>query len=572
MSKVDALALFQKFGVDRIDLLADAAECEKDFSTFFRRSWHVYDPSPYHHNWHIDAVADHLMAVADGDIRKLMINLPPRASKTREVTVAYPAWLWALRANIQFPLHGPTCTFMCLSYGATKSKEEAATSRTLIGSKWYQDRWGTERKDRQGNIIFPGVKISKIFDNQERFDTEAGGSRISTSIVGGVLGRGGLIKIIDDAMKPDEPASEKVGPAIIREYDETISSRENDPRIAAEIVIAQRLDENDLPGHILSKYGSDPDRGGFCHLMIPAEYESERHCVTVLGWQDPRGSYTDEDGAVQTLPKEEREEHDGESFWADRFTPAVLQQRKTAEGPFSWAAKYQQRPAPRGGGIIDAAWWRLWADEAFPEFIRVLVSVDTAQTEKEINDESGITVWGIFEGDKGMPLVMLINAWEGRLKFNPLVLKIAEMCRKHKADLCLIEGKSNGIDVINEIKRLFGTREWATRQFDPGARDKVSRLTAVQAHWSGEHRTDLVTGDSRWMGGVIYAPDKDYAQLTIDRVSAFPMGKKKAIVDTASQAILWMRDNGWIKTPGEHDDDLEEDLKYKPQKRPVYDV
>lgn len=559
MSRLDALALFNKFGVDRIDLLADAAECEKDFSTFFQRSWHVYDASPYHHNWHIDAVADHLMAVADGEIRRLMINLPPRASKTREVTVAFPAWLWALRQNSVYPLHGASCTFLCLSYGATKSKEEASTSKVLIKSQWYQDRWGRR------------VQVSPIFDNQERFDTTAGGSRISTGIVGGVLGRGGLIKIIDDAMKPDEPASEKVGPSVIREYDETISSRENDPRIAAEIVIAQRLDENDLPGHILSKYGSDPDRGGFCHLMIPAEYESERHCVTVLGWQDPRGSYRDKNGDVHMLPDDERAEHDGESFWPDRFSSEVLEQRKTAEGPFSWAAKYQQRPAPRGGGIIDAAWWKLWNSEAFPDFTRVLVSVDTAQTEKEINDEAGITVWGIFEGDKGMPLVMLINAWEGRLKFNPLVLKIAELCKKHKADICLIEGKSNGIDVINEIKRLFGSREWATRQFDPKT-DKVSRLTSVQATWSGKVQKDLTTGEDRWVGGVVYAPDKDYATLAIDRVSAFPMGKKKAIVDTASQAIIWMRRNGWIKTPGEHDEDLEEDLKYKPIKKPVYDV
>lgn len=567
---IDPQALFKKYGTEKVRYAVEAEQCERDFSTFLRRAWPNFDASRYQHGWHADAISDHVMACIDGDIRKLLITVPPRCAKTISCTIALPAWVWTLKPNPRYPLHGPTAQFLCVAYNTIRAKEDAVTSRRLIGSPWYQDRWGHR------------VKIATDRDNAERFDTSMGGSRISTGIDATVLGRGGNIKIIDDAMKPDEPESELVRTSVMRAYDEVLSSRENDPRIACEIIIAQRLAEFDLPGHVLTKYGSDPDNGGFCHLMIPAEYDWQRHCHTVIGWQDPRGSYVDDDGAIQTMEPRERAKHDGESFWPSRFTPEVLEQRKTAEGPWSWSAKYQQAPVPRGGGIIKDMWWKLWRAEAFPAFKMVLVSVDTAHTAEEQNDESGITVWGIFEGDEGVPdfegrrgqpLLMLINAWEGRLEFNRLVQQVGEMCKKHNADVCLIEGKANGIDVINEIRRLHGKRDWATVQFDPKG-DKVSRLTSVQALFSGEYKKDPVTGISDWRGGIVYAPDKDYAQLVIDRVAAFTGGRMRALalIDTTSQALAWLRTHGHLLTAEEHDDDIEEELRYKKPRRPVYDV
>lgn len=562
--KFDALQLIRKYGADKIDLFVDAEECERDLATFFRRGWPTFVAARYQHNWHIDAIADHLMAIADGTLRKLLITVPPRCSKTSLTTIAFPPWLWCLMQNPAYPLHGAKTEFLCIAYNTLRAQEDAVTSKRLIKSEWYQERWGHR------------VKIRADRDNAERFDTLEGGSRISTGIDASVLGRGGLIKIIDDAMKPDEPESPDVARSIIRNYDETLSSRENDPRIAAEVMIAQRLGEGDLPGHVLSKYGADHDNGGFCHLMIPAEYDWKRHCVTVLKWQDPRGCYYDTEGEQHLLPAAARKAKDGESFWPKRFSPEVLRQRKTAEGPFSWAAKYQQAPTPRGGGIIQSDWWQLWKDGVFPPMLFVLVSVDTASTEKDQNDESGVTIWGVFQHEDlgtNQPQVMLLDAWEGRLEFNRLVKKVGDMCKTHNADVCLVEGKANGISVISEIRRLYGRREWSTVQFDPKG-DKVARLTSVQPTFSGEFVTDPDTGAEDWRGGVVWAPDREYAQLTIDRVSAFTGGKQKAlaIVDTTSQALHWLRINGHILTREEQEAQEEEDLMFRGRKRPIYDV
>lgn len=558
-----AEAMLKRSPPDKLLVAIDAEECERDLVKFFKRSWPSFVSARYQHSWHLDCVADHLMALADGTIRRLLINLPPRCSKTSLCTIAFPAWLWALPPDEDYPLHGPKAEFLCIAYNTIRASEDAVTSRRLIGSPWYQDRWGHR------------VQIALDRDHSERFDTLAGGSRISTGIDATVLGRGGNIKIIDDAMKPDDPESETKGPSVIRRYDETLSNRENDPRIAAELIIAQRLGDKDLPGHVLTKYGTDHDNGGFVHVMIPAEYESDRHCVTVLGWEDPRGI----DAKGKRLSESLRKLRDGTSFWPERFSARVLEQRKTAEGPFSWAAKYQQSPVPRGGGIIKGDWWKLWTEEQFPDFRLVLVSVDPAHTSKEQNDEAGVTVWGIFDhGDAGWPQVMLLNAWEGRLEFNRLLGKISDLCKRHNADICLIEGKANGIDLINEMRRIYGKREWTTVQFDPKT-DKAARLMAVQPIFSGEYRVDDTTergrrGQGDWQGGVVWAPDKDFAQMTIDRVAAFTGGPQRALalVDTTSQALLWLRQNGHILTREEHQDEIDEELVFRPEPRPIYDV
>lgn len=576
----DALRLINQYGADKIRQAVDAEECERDLSTFFRRGWPTFVASRYQHNWHIDAIADHLMAVADGTIRKLLITVPPRCSKTSLATIAFPAWLWALKQNPKYPLWGAKAEFLCIAYNTIRAQEDAVTSRRLIGSEWYQERWG----DR--------VKIRRDRDNSERFDTDAGGSRISTGINATVLGRGGNIKIIDDPMKPDEPESDDVRRAILRQYDETLSSRENDPRIAAEIMIAQRLGTGDLPEHVIKKYGTDPNGGGWCHLFVPAEYEWDRHCITMLGWHDPRGSYDGDDGKQHMLPAAQRKLLDGTSFWEKRFPPAVLQQRKTAEGPFSWHAKYQQNPKPRGGGIIQDQWWQLWRDYAFPPCDFVLVSVDTASTKDEQNDESGVSVWGVFRHEDlgtNQPQVMLMDAWEGRLELHRLVTKIGDMCKTHKADVCLIEGKANGIDVINEIRRLYGRRDWSTVQFDPKG-DKVARITSVQALFSGDYdvipptAAEVAQAKARgepepepkkdWRGGIVWAPDRDFAQLVIDRVSAFTGGKQKALalVDTTSQALSWLRVRGYLLTREEQQEQEDEDLRFIPKKKPIYNI
>jgi hypothetical protein len=288
--------------------------CEDSLYDFLKTAWPVFDPAPFTGGWHLQAIAEHLEAVTAGHIRKLLVNIRPRSTKTRLVSVAWPAWTWAQESDPENRLRGAGVQFLCASYGAGKAQQDGLLARRIIGSEWYQRLWGNR------------VVISKDQDNREQYDTIVGGSRISTGIPES-LGKGGLIRIIDDPHKTDEIESDLMIESVIRNYREIWQTRANDPNIGAEVMVMQRQGEGDLSGYWLDNFGDD-----LVHLCIPGWFEEDRACTTYVNgyrfWSDPR-------------------EYDGESFWPQRYG---AKQRKEDEdlGPFAFAGQIQQRPEPRG--------------------------------------------------------------------------------------------------------------------------------------------------------------------------------------------------------------------------------
>jgi predicted phage terminase large subunit-like protein len=488
------------------------ASCEASLSAFLRAAWPHFDSSAFVGGWHIDAICAHLQAVTAGQIRRLLINIPPRFAKTNIVAIAWPTWTWALQPDPTLPLRGAGVRFLCASYGANKAEADGVTARRLIGSQWYQDRW----RER--------VTVAKDRDNQSQYDNTAGGSRISTGIPES-LGKGGAIRIIDDPHKTDEVESDLVRQATIRAYDEVWRTRSNDPAYGAEVIVMQRLAEGDLSGHVL-------EEGDVVHLMLPLEYDSRRHCHTVLGFDDPR-----------TV--------DSDLLWPERFDAAWAAKQKRVVGPHAWDGQYQQTPTSRGGGIIPRAWWKLWPPEGqedswtrdvdvdgrtvrrmvYPGLDYVLLSADTAYTEKEENDWCACTVWGCFEDQARNPKVILLEAWRERLELHGLTLKLLETARRRKANAVLIEAKASGLSVLQEMRRLMREGEFTLFAEIPKG-DKVARLHAVSASFSD---------------GLVYAPARKWSDMVIDEVAQFPRSKWKDLTDTVSAAVKKLRDLGLLQ-------------------------
>lgn len=519
---------------------------EESLYAFFEAAWPNFDPAPFSGNWHLEAIADHLEAVTRGDIRKLLINIPPRCGKTLMLQVAWPAWTWAQRNRR--PLAGPQVKFMSLTYAGDLAREMATTARRLIDSPWYQENWGDL------------VKIDARQDNKERFDTTEGGTRISTSFGGVALGRGADIKIIDDPIKPDEAESETIRDSVNRTYDETLRNRVTDPRHSAEVIIMQRLSEGDLSGHVLD---TDPD---FVHLCLPMEHERSRHCVTSIGFEDPR-------------------EEEGELLWPDRFGDTELAPFKRV--PYQWAGQYQQAPAPRGGGIFKREWWQLWEppDGKWPTFDYLVASVDGAFTEKEENDPSAMTVWGVFKGEGGLNCAMLVKGWRKHLEMHGEVLEmlddesyaqwrrrsepswglvewIAETCRFRNpqgeiigsVDRLLIEAKASGITAAQEIQRLYGNEGWVTELVDPKG-DKVARAMSVVPIFAN---------------GQVFAPDREWADVVLDEMSVFPKGRHDDLTDTATQALKHLRTLGLLQQREEVRAEDERRSRQRKRQAPLY--
>lgn len=508
--------------------------CELSLLRFFEEAWSVFDPAPYVGGWHLAAIAEHLEAVSRGEIKRLLINIPPRFGKTNLVSIAWPCWTWAQPPVEGNPRLGPGTRFLCASYGANKAQADGVTARRLIGSKWYQDLWG----DR--------VQVARDRDNQEAYDTLAGGSRISTGIPES-LGKGGVIKLIDDPHKTDDVESDLVRSGTIRAYDEVWSSRSNDPLASAEVIVMQRLGEIDLSGHVL-------ERGDVVHLCLPAEYDPRRHCSTSIGWSDPR---TEE----------------GEPLWPERFTPKWMEQQAADQGPFAWASQYMQSPVPRGGGIIKDHWWNVWPVPGeedswtrlvevdgesvkrtfFPDWEYVLLSVDTAFEVKQSNDYSACTVWGVWEDRSRRPKLMLVEAWRERLELHELVEKVRDTAKRRKVDAILVEGKASGLSVVQELRRLMRGDEYQIVSINPKG-DKVARVHSIVPMFTG---------------GLIYAPKRRWSDACIEEISSFPRGRHDDYVDSVSMALGYMRRTGLAQLASEVQRDEDERLEFKGNRQTV---
>lgn len=554
----------------RMAIAAERELCWRSLSAFVPAAWPHFDPAPYAHSWHIDAIADHLEAVTSGDIKRLAINVPPRHMKTG-ILLMWQVWTWTLRPKKDSfnLLRGPGVQFLCGAYNTKKAQQDGVKARNLIRSDWFQERWGDY------------VKISAYVDNQEQFNTSMGGHRISVGIPES-LGKGGIIRLLDDPHKTDDVESAVEMERVLRNYDETWSTRSNDAINGAEVLVMQRQGATDLSNHFL-------DQGDCTHLCIPLEYEPERHiyCVTSIGWEDPRG--LDDNG--NRLPGAGTPERDGqwcdelyeragEPIWPEKFPVEWCRAQEKKVGPFGFAGQYQQRPAPRGGGIIQADMWNLWEKADFPTFDLVVVSYDGAYTDKTYNDPSACTVWGRFKlPNAHEPQFMLIWAWEERKMMHEIMTLLERTCMSARgtlvletekalpdgglrADVLLIEAKANGISVAQEMARLHGRRRFRTLLCKVKT-DKMARLMSVQHLFVGRRLPD-----GSYAQGQIWAPDTIACQKVIDEVALFPKAGADHRTDTVSQALRWMRDHGAAQTREEAEEEWFDKNSYKkPQPR-----
>lgn len=467
---------------------------EESLATFAREAWPIVEPGrPLVWGWHLDAIAEHLQAVTEGRIRSLIINVPPRHTKSLFTAVLWPAWEWA---------RDPSVTWLFASYAQVLSTRDSVKMRRLIESPWYRQR-------------FPQVTLTDDQNQKMRYETTHGGHRISTSVGGAATGDGGRRRVVDDPHSVQEAHSDTKREAALEWWRETFANRQIDPETDADVVIMQRLHERDLSGFILD------DIGGFEHLMLPARFETERRCVTSIGWADPR-------------------EKDGELLAPTRFTPAALAQLELRLGQYGTEGQLQQRPAPTGGGILKAHWFRYWqpigADlgpvrvkDASGDWLTIepvtlpnrpadqqLQSWDMSFKSTETSSRVAGQVWAQWGADA----YLLDIEWDA-MTFSETLAAVRRLSARHPdAYRKIVEDKANGPAVIDVLKSELGG-------FIP-----------AQPHGSKEARAHAVS--PRIEAGNVYLPHPRHRPW-VDRlrtaISTFPAGSDSDPVDALTQAL-----------------------------------
>lgn len=271
-------------------------------------------------------------------------------------------------------------------------------------------------------------------------------------------------------------------------------------------------------------------------------------------------------------------------MWPERFGHREVTRMKGIMGPYMASGRLQQSPVPKGGGIILSDWWQVWDQEEaqryglewhggrkeFPPFELVVGSIDTSFGLKEENDFNAMTVWGIWLDRNRNRRAMLMFAWNKRLKLNGTVIAqmpteakvnylarqkeewglvewVADTCKRYRVKRLLIENKTRGQDVADEINRLYVRENWGVELL-PVAGDKVSRTHGI---------VPLFTDNAIW------APNTGWAQAVIQQSATFPKDTHDDMHDTVTQFLNWAREHGIIERADESSAALEDEMRPK---------
>ena len=514
------------FSLDEVEAELLRLDCEESLLRFVEHLWPVLEPAtPFVPGRPVDAICEHLEAVSRGEITRLLINVPPGSMKSLLTCVFWPAWEWTTRPHLRY---------VAFSYNRDLTKRDNLKFKMLLESERYQRLWGSNAR-RKANR-FDLVKVG-----EEKVSNTATGEKFASSAGGTSTGARADRVIADDLHNVKDQESALIRQGTTEWFITGMSNRLNDMRKSAIVVIMQRVHEDDVSGVILSELADE-----YCHLMIPAEYEEDRAYPNAIGWQDWRT-------------------REGEPFWPDRFPPDGFGvQKKRA---YAWAGQYQQRPEPKGGGILKRDHWQAWTSPMMPAFSFIVAAVDTAHTEDRENDPSALTIWGVWE-HRGQPSAMLISAWHDHVTINRLVKVTGAYCRNFKVHRLLIEAKANGHALAQELQRMYlgEDKAWGVTMVDPRKQggDKVARVHAV---------THL------FEDGLVWAPfdrasgmPMAFADKVIEECAKFPRASHDDLVDTAVYCLRYLRDSGMlIRAPEVKERDARE-RAFRPERAPIYDV
>jgi predicted phage terminase large subunit-like protein len=281
---------------------AEDVEACKSLAEFTRQAWHSIEPgTPYLANWHIDAICEHLEAVTAGQIKRLLINMPPRYMKSLTCSVMWPVWEWTQK---------PETRYMFTTYSGDLSKDHALSRRTILESEWFRERWGH--------------KVRLISDNITSVVNDRRGVFTATSFTGSATGKGANRLVVDDPHNPKKAESDVERVTTVRLFNTTFMNRLNNKFDDAILAVMQRLHEEDVSARCIEQ--------GYTHLCLPAESEGRTTIVFPM--------------SGRTVVRE-----DGDILWPEREGPEQLQEQKD-QGSYYYAGQYQQRPAPAGGGMF----------------------------------------------------------------------------------------------------------------------------------------------------------------------------------------------------------------------------
>lgn len=461
--------------------------------------------------WHIDAICEHLEAVSAGELLRLAICVPPGSTKSTIASICYPAWEWT---------RNPKRRHITASYEQRLATRFSVTSRTLMGHHWYTSRWGNK------------FKLKGDENLKTEYANNRGGRRLAMSTDTGT-GEHADVIIIDDPHNAKKILSDADREGCIEWHDSIITTRFTESKTGAEVIIAQRLHERDLIGHVLRQ---EPE--AWTVLCLPERYEPKHPLVTPARVRLASGREISGDCR----------EVEGELLCPGRIDEEENLKRQKRLTQFRAAGQLQQRPAAREGAILKRADWQFfpaeWLEDGerhrLPRFHGLVQSWDTAFKDSTVSDFVAGGLWGLTG-----PNCYLLALRHGRMSLSQTKQAIKDMtawCDREYPRLplhVLVENKSNGPRIIAELR---------------------SELRGILPVNSGDTKTErAMAAEPALEGHNIFVPGRadpsqpsyydgkftpDMTQGLIEECASFPFGEHDDRVDQFTQMVIWSRGAG----------------------------
>ena len=396
----------------RLEQLKKIDYSKNNFLYFVKQMWPEFIAGAHH-----KIIADKLEGIATGELKRLIVNMPPRHTKSEFASYLFPAWMIGRKPKMKI-IQATHTTELAVSFGRKV--------KNLLERDDYKE-------------IFPDANLSADSKASGRWDTKAGGMYYAVGVGSNLAGRGGDLIVIDDPHSEQTAMSNSGFEDAWEWY--TGGPRQRLQPGGAIVLVQTRWSQKDMTGQLIKSMAKDPLADQWEVIQLPAIMPS------------------------------------GSACWPEYWSLPDLESVKASIPPSKWNAQYQQNPTGEDNAIIPRSWWKRWKKKNVPDLKYVIQSYDTAFTKRETSDYSAITTWGVFSPEEGGPPgLILLDSKKGRWDFPELKGIALEEYEYWDPDTVIVEAKASGLPLTHELRNTG----IPVVNFTPSkGNDKVSRVHSV---------------------------------------------------------------------------------------------
>ena len=387
----DVRKIFKKYQIMHLEKQVQS-RAQNDFLSFVKCMWPEFIEGSHHRH-----VAEKFNKLATGEIKRLIINMPPRHTKSEFASYLLPAWMVGRQ---------PKLKIIQVTHTGELAIRFGRKAKHLIDSPEYRKIFKT--------------KLQEDSKAAGRWETAQGGEYFAAGVGGAITGRGADLLIIDDPHKEQDAMSPTALENCYEWY--TSGPRQRLQPGASIVIVMTRWSTKDLTG-----------------ILVKSQKEIKGDQWEVVEFP----AIMDEDT------------EDATAMWPEYWKKEELEKVKADLPVSKWNAQYMQNPTSEEGAIIKREWWRTWTKDFIPKLHYVIQSYDTAFMKKETADFSAITTWGVFYPAPEMTAnLILLDAWKGRLEFPELRRKALQDYKYWTPEMVLIESKASGLPLTYELRQM----------------------------------------------------------------------------------------------------------------------